>query len=118
MRRDDACLHDILESGRTIQRHLSGFSRNAFLANTEKQDSVYCRFGIMGEAARHLSPEALKALGDIPWRLITGMWNILIHNYGEVDAAWVWKTAQDDLPGLIQRLERYFRERTAQPPAV
>ena len=116
MPRDDAYLHDILESGRTIQRYLSGVSRDEFLANTEKQDSVYRRFEIIGEAARHLSPEALKALPDIPWRLITGMRNILIHDYGEVDAARVWKTAQDDLPGLIQRLERYFSERINQAP--
>jgi len=50
----------------------------------------------MGEAARHLSPVALKTLADLPWRQITGMRDILIHDYDDVDDATLWDTAQHD----------------------
>ncbi len=51
-----------------------------FDTNQEKQDSVIRRFAIIGEAARHLSPQAQQALPEIPWSKVTGMRNILIHD--------------------------------------
>ena len=72
------------------------------------QDAVVRRFEIIGEAARHLSPATLNAMPDIPWKLIVGMRNLLIHDCDDVDPRRVWKDAQDDLPPLIARLEAYL----------
>lgn len=80
MSRDNAYLRDILDSARAIRRYLDGVSREEFEATSEKQDAVIRRFEIMGEAARRLSPEAQRALPEIPWRLMMGMRNILIHD--------------------------------------
>lgn len=115
MSRDNAYLRDILDSARAIRRYLGGVTRAQFEANPEKQDAVIRRFEIMGEAARRLSPGALKALPDLPWRQITGMRNILIHDYDEVDEITLWDTAQEDLPALILRLEAYLDQHP--PPA-
>ena len=113
MSRDNAYLRDILNAARSIQGYLHGLERGFFEASQEKQDAVIRRFEVMGEAARHLSPEARSALPEIPWRLITGMRNILIHDYDDVDAATLWDTAQADLPALVQRLDSYLAQ---QPP--
>ena len=67
MSRDNAYLADILDSARVIQQHLSGMTREQFLADLRTQDAVVRRFEIIGEAARHLSPEAQKALPEVPW---------------------------------------------------
>jgi len=77
MLKDKAFLSDILESARIIQRHVVGFSREQFLTDQRTQDAVIRRFEIIGEAARHLSPDTLKALPDVPWKLVVGMRNIL-----------------------------------------
>jgi uncharacterized protein with HEPN domain len=37
-----------------------------------------------------------------------GMRNIIVHDYGEVDLELVWKTISNDIPVLIEALERYF----------
>jgi uncharacterized protein with HEPN domain len=110
MSRDNAYLRDVLDSARAIRRYLEGVSREQFEAAAEKQDAVIRRFEIMGEAARRLSPEAQRALPEIPWRLVTGMRNILIHDYDDVDVGTLWDTAQSDLAPLIARLERYLAE--------
>ena len=110
MSRDDTFLEDILNSARIIREYLSGVALESFLANTEKQDAVNRRFEIMGEATRHLSPSVRQALPEIPWTLMTGMRNILIHDYDEVDPKRVWETAQNDLPTLISRLEKYLAD--------
>ncbi len=115
MSKDNAYLYDILDSARIIQRYIADLTREEFENNTEKQDAVIRRFEIIGEAARHLSPDAQKAFPDVPWKLITGMRNILIHDYDDVDLDRVWKTAHDDLPGLIARLESYLAKN---PPTI
>jgi uncharacterized protein with HEPN domain len=80
MSKDNAYLRDILDSAQAIRSYLAGVTREQLEQNQEKQDAVIRRYGIIGEAARHLSPAALKALPDIPWRHITGMRNILTRN--------------------------------------
>lgn len=69
-----------------------------------------CKFEIIGEAARRLSPEARNLFPEIPWKLVTAMRNILIHDYDDVDLNIVWNTVQRDIPPLISRLEAYLAE--------
>ena len=108
MSKDNAHLADILDSARIIQQHLSGMSREQFLADLRTQDAVIRRFAIIGEAARHLSPAALKALPDVPWNLMVGMRNLLIHDYDDVDPKRVWTDSQEDLQPLITKREAYL----------
>jgi len=113
MPKDNAYLADILEAAKAIRRFLAGVSLNDFKANEEKYEAVNRKFEIIGEAARRLSPQAQKTFPEIPWKLVTAMRNILIHDYDDVDLDIVWETAQRDLPPLITRLESYL---AANPP--
>ncbi len=108
---------DILDSARIIQQHLSGMTREQFLSDLRTQDAVVRRFEIIGEAARHLSPETLKALPEVPWHLVVGMRNLLIHDYDDVDPKRVWADTQNDLPPLIARLSKYLASQPENPGA-
>ena len=115
MSRDKAYLTDILEAAQAIRRFVDGVTPEAFQANEEKYEAVNRKFEIIGEAARRLSPEALQEFPDIPWKLVTAMRNILIHDYDDVDLDVVWRTAQNDLPALIARLEAYLSTLPPEP---
>lgn len=80
-------------------------SEEAFLEDTQRQDSVIRRIEIIGEAARRISTETMAALPAIPWRSMVGMRNLLIHDYDDVDLQIVWQTAQHDLPRLITLIQ-------------
>ncbi len=77
-------MEDILEAAKAVRRFTDGISLEAFKANEEKYEAVNRKFEIIGEAARRLSPEARNLLPEIPWKLITAMRNILIHDYDDV----------------------------------
>ena len=101
-------LRDILDSALTIRAYLDAVSREAFIANLEKQDAVLRRFEIIGEAASRLAPRTQAIFPNLPFRSMRGMSNIIAHDYGDVDIEQVWKTATTDLDEIIVTLNRHF----------
>lgn len=65
---------------------------------------------IVGEAASKISEEGRSLLPGFPWRSAVNMRNILIHAYGHIQARVVVETVRDDLPDLIEKLERLLPE--------
>ncbi len=108
MSKDNAYLADIVKAAQAIRRFVEGVSKEEFLANEEKYEAVNRKFEIIGEAARHLSPDARGAFPEVPWNLVCAMRNILIHDYDDVDLNIVWRTTQEDLPRLIEKIQAYL----------
>ena len=69
-----------------------------------KQDAVSYNFLIIGEAANQISDGMRAAHPEIPWRVIVGMRNVLIHDYVQTNYNLVWQTVRNDLPKLREQL--------------
>jgi uncharacterized protein with HEPN domain len=61
---------------------------------------------IIGEAAARMTDAMQAAQPHIPWREIIGLRNRLIHGYDAVDLDILWDIIQEDLPRLIEALEK------------
>ena len=104
MSRDREYLLDILQAAKLALSYVAGKNKEQFSKDTQCQDAVIRRLEIIGEAARRI-PEATKAtLPQLPWTVMVGLRNVLIHEYDDVDLAIVWNTVADDLPKLVVAL--------------
>ena len=105
MQRDDATLLDILRAARLASQFVAGLTQDAFERDLRTQSAVLHQLMVLGEAVKRLSEEFRTAHATVPWSLIAGMRDKLIHAYDEVDLVEVWRTLRQDLPELLRQLE-------------
>jgi uncharacterized protein with HEPN domain len=96
----------MLQSARLAVDYLRGRSRQELSQELQLQDAVVRRLTIVGEAANRVSEPMRDRLSGIPWVMLRGMRNRLVHEYDGVNLDIVWETVRENLPGLIVELER------------
>ena len=72
--------------------------RDAFETDLDLQDATLRRLQTLSESVQRLSGEFKEAHPEVPWDLIAGMRNRLVHAYLDVDLEIVWNTVLSDLP--------------------
>ncbi|MBW1924682.1 MAG: DUF86 domain-containing protein [Deltaproteobacteria bacterium] len=77
-------LAHILECADRIMNYLPEDER-MFLEDPKTQDAVIRNFEIIGEAAKRIPEDYRQKYPDIPWRLMAGFRDVLIHCYEGVD---------------------------------
>ena len=60
---------------------------------------------LVGEAATNVTAASQSELRSIPWRQITGMRNVLVHDFNNIDKNMLWEAIRVDMPNLIANLE-------------
>ena len=105
MQRDEVTLLDIARAARLVIEFTQGMTKGQFLDDIKTQSAVLYQLLVIGEAVRRPSPEFRALHSHIPWSLIAGMRDHLIHGYDVVDWDEVWKTAEKDVPGLLTDIE-------------
>jgi uncharacterized protein with HEPN domain len=103
-------IEHILDAIAKIQRYTAGMSEDAFAADRLVVDAVERNFTIIGEAARQIPVEIQAKHPEIPWARVQGMRNILVHEYDAVRLDVVWRTIQNNLPPLVEPLQKLVRE--------
>ncbi len=97
-------LTHILDSIKLIEEYVDGKIKTDFLKSKQLQDSVIRRIEIIGEAIKNIPLDIKKNYNQIPWKEITGMRDILIHQYFGVDLDLTWQVIVKDLPRLKSQI--------------
>lgn len=107
MWRDDAYMLDMLLAARKVEDFTTGNSWEKFKANDLLQNAVMRQIQIIGEAARKISQQYRDAHSEIPWQMIIGMRNRLVHEYFDIIPERVWEVVERDVPELIRLIEPF-----------
>lgn len=88
-------LQDILDAITEIESFIDGISFDTFQSDRAKVLAVVKLLEIVGEAVKNIPDEQRRFYPEISWRSITGMRNILIHEYWQIDVEVLWSTIPD-----------------------
>jgi len=81
-------LLDIAQAARLVIEFTQGMTKEQFLEDIKTQSAVLYQLLVMGEAVKRLSCEFRARHPHIPWSLIAGMRDHLIHGYDIADFAY------------------------------
>ena len=104
--RDAAYLWDMLQASRDILEFTQGVARDEYSSNKMLQMAVERGFQILGEAARRVTESFKATHPEIPWNPIVGHRNVIVHDYADLSPKRIWEVVEEDLPRLVQDLER------------
>lgn len=107
MPKDDAIrLRHMLDAAREARGFAASRSRSDLDRDRQLLLALVKDVEIIGEAASRVSADTRMEWPDIPWQDIVAMRHRLTHGYFDIDPDIVWSTVTDDLPPLIEQLER------------
>jgi uncharacterized protein with HEPN domain len=89
-----------------IQSYVEGMTCEAFVQDRMRYSAVIREFEIIGEAVGKLPEELKGEYPEIPWQDVKDFRNLLAHEYFGVDLEIVWNTIRDDLPMLMDAVQR------------
>lgn len=107
MERDPRLYVDhMLEAIANIETDTAGYDFEKFRKDRRVRQLVERNLEILSEASRRLPQAAKAAEGQIPWRDIAGIGNVIRHDYHETYPSVLWKTCAKDLQALKGALAR------------
>ncbi len=109
-KQDEGRLRDMLEMSRKVRSYVQDKTRVMLDSDEFLLFGLVKAIEIIGEAASQVSKELREAVPEIPWPIIIGMRNRLVHGYDQIDLKILWKTVQEDLPTLITTLEQVLNQ--------
>jgi len=71
--------------------------------------AVIRAFEIIGEASKKIPDNIRQAYPNIPWLIMAGMRDKLIHDYFGVDIEVVWKTATIDVKNIKPAIQEIIK---------
>ncbi|NTV15359.1 MAG: DUF86 domain-containing protein [Desulfobulbaceae bacterium] len=89
-----------------IESYTKGIEFERFSKSPMVQDAVLRNLQILAESTQRLSEDFKKSHPAVDWRKISGLRNILVHDYLGIDLETVWNILARDLPGLQESLLR------------
>ncbi|NLM30108.1 MAG: DUF86 domain-containing protein [Methanomicrobiales archaeon] len=110
MRRDDLFLRHIADEIAFLREVGRELTYERLLADPVRQRAIVRSIEIIGEATKNISDSLKVQYPEIPWRLIAGSRDKLIHAYFEIDWRIVGDILQNEIPALEPRVQALLAE--------
>ena len=107
-RKPSAYISDILKCIKHIGNYTSLLSFDEFSSNFMMVEACLYNIQVIGEAVSKLPEDVRINNPQIPWMLIKGMRNRLIHDYIGTDLQVVWNIIINEVPSFESRLQKIY----------
>ena len=107
---DEVRLRHMLDAATEIQQYVQSSTREDLSRDRKLVHSLVRLLEIIGEAAMQVSKELRDNVPEVPWPVLVGMRNRLIHAYFSINLDVVWSTSTEDIPLLIAELKKLLGE--------
>ena len=107
-RKPSAYINDMLKCIKHISNYTSNLSFDEFSSNFMMVEACLYNIQIIGEAVTKLPEDVRTDNPHIPWMLIKGMRNRLIHDYMGTDLELVWNIIIKELPAFENSLQEIY----------
>ncbi|HMI62395.1 MAG TPA: DUF86 domain-containing protein [Puia sp.] len=98
-------INDILSCIDHVTTYTASLSFDDFTSNFMVIEACLYNIQIIGEAVAQLPDDVKNNNPNVPWSLIKGMRNRLIHEYFGADLPVVWNVIKNDLPTFKSNLQ-------------
>lgn len=102
-------LDDIVKSCEKIASYTKNTNKVDFDNDDKLQDAIIRRLEIIGEAIKRIPQDFCNVHSEIEWRKATGMRDILIHHYDEVETDQIWITVMNVLPDFKNQIKNLLQ---------
>jgi uncharacterized protein with HEPN domain len=102
-------INDIRIAIDKIESFIEGLSYEDFIRDEKTLYAIVRALEIIGEAAKKVPEDIRKETEEIPWKDMSEMRDVLVHDYINVVVETVWLTAKQKVPQLKRLLEQYTR---------
>ena len=107
--RDKERLQHILSAIDRISKYTKNKSYDDLVTDDMMYYAVVKNIEIIGEAANMLTQEFVSTHQEVPWKMIKGMRNYIVHEYFQIDDTVVWEVVTKNLPELHQQISEYIK---------
>jgi uncharacterized protein with HEPN domain len=101
---DKERIQHILDAITEIENYIDKATKEQFLNNSMMRFASIKQIEIIGEAANQITDATKNKFSEIEWKQITGLRNILVHEYFGVDNSLVWQIVITDIPLLKEKI--------------
>ena len=81
---------------------------DTFISNSILVEACVFNLSQIGELANKIDKEFEKSNPSIPWRVLCGLRNKIVHDYEGVNLVLIWDIVKDDLPAHIWQTFFFF----------
>ena len=104
-------IDDILQAIKSIESYTKGFNFGKLKQNKLVVDAVTRNLEIIGEAVKNIPADLKRRHPEVEWKKISGLRDILAHEYFAVDLKVLWDIVDNKLPGFKKEISGLLKKK-------